>query len=160
MTLLTGCPPAKTAGLQNKAAHGLIHGEAELAALLSHRIEATEGWPAEGVFHAHRVEADPQLPLMARAWLQIEQIATGGQPADQLLGLDLEIVDQQHLHRARLQRRASGIGNDKLAVRLCFFGGKDGVLGDINPSKLPAGQALCQRAAVVAFTAPKMDQLL
>lgn len=42
----------------------------------------------------------------------------------------------------------------------CAFGGKDGVLGDINPSKLPAGQALCQRAAVVAFTTPKMDQLL
>ncbi len=160
VTLLTGCPPAKTAGLQNKAAHGLIHGEAELAALLSHRIEAAEGWPAEGVFHAHRIEADSQLPLMARARLQIEQIATGGQPADQLFSLDLEIVDQQHLSRARLQRCASGIGNDKLAVRLRFFGGKDGVLGDINPGKLPAGQPLCQRAAVVAFTAPKMDQLL
>ncbi len=77
VTLLTGGAPAKAAGLQNKAAHGVIHAEAELTALLGHLIEATEGRPAEGVFHAHRVEADPQLPLMTGARLQIEQIATG-----------------------------------------------------------------------------------
>ena len=87
-------------------AQALIQRRTELGALLGNIDKPGEGGPAQGMFHAHRIEADAQLPLMARAWLHVEQIAARRQPADQEFRLDLEVVDQQHLGRARQQQGA------------------------------------------------------
>ena len=65
----------------------LIQRRAELAALPGNGVSPAAR-PA-GVFHAHRVQADAQLPLVARTGLQVEQVATRRQPVDQLLCLDL-----------------------------------------------------------------------
>ncbi|MOA47431.1 hypothetical protein D3C78_1700660 [compost metagenome] len=97
VTLLTAGAPAEATGFQHMGAQSLIHGHGELAALPLNGRKPCQGRPAEGVLHAHRVEADSQLPLVARTGLQVEQVATRRQQADQQLCLDLEIVDQQHL---------------------------------------------------------------